>query len=113
MTDEAKKELIKRYPDMTPAEVQALPSEARDFLNGPQDQHDADLYSEVWSEKPFTLEHAVVSAACTAEEIRTAAKVLREVWDTWTASGVHATEQKATEARELIEVIEWRARTWS
>ena len=114
MTDERKMELIRREPEMLPGELRTLSADERAFIEAKWDEisgHDRDLFYKVWSEKPRTLEHAAVTAGCTADEIRTAAKVLRAIWTAWRASGISKREMDGTEATQLLSVIDWRART--
>lgn len=112
MTDEQKKDLIRRAPNLAPDEFNELPLAARLFLETnweELDDHDRGLYFEVWADKPGNIEHAVMSAPCTAAEIQTTAAVLRTIWDQWGRDGAFENDKKDLTARALMDAIDRRA----
>lgn len=113
MTDKQKKDLIRQSLYMRAEVFDALPQEMREFLTMSWcdlDEHDRDLYFEVWAENPGTLEHAVMNAPCTAGEIQAAADVLRAIWQQWDTDGGMENDKNELTAAALMDAINRRAK---
>lgn len=101
MTDRQKIEILKKAPHILKKDLTA---EEREFLdsNPPRE-----LQLVAWEETPGTLEHTILTN-CTAEEIQTAAAVLRKIRDAWIKAGDYSPDMfdRNTDAGELLELLE-------